>query len=176
MKEPSLRYSDERDKAYGIAGMAITLVACDDEDILSEINLDAKPGECVVTSTDYGLKCNPRISAKILWTQSVKDLRSNTFMALGNLACRRYVLSHQSLTAHDTHDIREAVRTEAFEQCSLDKDEADNIFNNCLNQVDRVFRHSGVQNIVHTFVTKLSERRTMTATEVIELLAQLGLR
>ena len=31
MNDSSLRYSDERDKTYGIAGMAITIVALDGE-------------------------------------------------------------------------------------------------------------------------------------------------
>lgn len=40
MYESSLRYADERDKSYGIAGMTITLVACDGEESLAEIHLD----------------------------------------------------------------------------------------------------------------------------------------
>ncbi len=89
MNEPSLRYTDERDKSYGIAGMAITLVACDGEHLLAEIHLDAEPGECMVMTHDFGFKGNPRMSAKIVWEQTLKDLRITTSMALGNLACRR---------------------------------------------------------------------------------------
>lgn len=176
MKELSLRYSDERDKIYGIAGMAITLVACDEEDILSGINIDAEPGECLELSNECALKGNPLLSAKIVWTQSVKDLKTITTLALGNIACRRYVLSHRSLSSNDTHDLRHAVRTEALEYCALDADEADNLFNNCMSYVDRIFRHSGVHDIAHSFAETLKTKRTMTAVEVIDLLAQLGLR
>lgn len=176
MKEPSLRYTDERDKLYGIAGMAIAMVACDEEDFLAEINLDAEPGECVVLTGDYGLKGNPMLSAKIVWTQAVKDLRASTTMALGNIACRRYVLAGRPLSSNDTHDLRYAVRADALEHCALEADEADNLFNSCMSYVDRIFRHSGVHRIAHTFADKLKEKRSMTAAEAIELLAQLGLR
>ena len=37
-----LSYNDERDKTYGITGMAITLVVLDGENYLSHINLDAE--------------------------------------------------------------------------------------------------------------------------------------
>ena len=36
MDHTSLRYTDERDKTYGLAGMAITLVAIDGEKYLCE--------------------------------------------------------------------------------------------------------------------------------------------
>lgn len=176
MNEPNLRYADERDKTYGIAGMAISLVACDGEQLLAEIRLDAEPGECMVMANGFGLKGNPRMSAKIVWEQSIKELRATTSMVLGNIACRRYVLAHKAMTPSDTDCIRQAVRDEASEHCALDADEADALFGNCLSYVDRVFRHSGVQQVARTFADRLASQRTMSADEAIELLAQLGMR
>ncbi|MDE6611745.1 MAG: hypothetical protein K2K22_04200 [Muribaculaceae bacterium] len=46
MNEDSLlRYADERDKSYGIAGMTITLVVGRADDLLAEINLDAEQAD-----------------------------------------------------------------------------------------------------------------------------------
>ena len=56
MKEPKLRYSDERDKTYGITGMTITLVALDGEEYLSEIHLDSEPGETSVINKSGNCK------------------------------------------------------------------------------------------------------------------------
>ena len=92
MDHTSLRYTDERDKTYGLAGMAITLVAIDGEKYLCEINLDADAGEGIVMTHDYGFKGNPRMSARIIWEQTLAELRMTTSMTLGNIACRRYVL------------------------------------------------------------------------------------
>lgn len=172
----SLGYSNENDKAYGIAGMTVTLVALDGEEYLAEISLDAPAGETMRMSTTYGIKGNPRMSAKILWDQAVRELRLTTSMALGNLVCRRYLVDGMNVKRSETDLIRRAVRTEALDHCSLDSDEADNLFDNCLSYVDRLFRHSGVQQVTHSFADHMIQHRTMTASEAFELLAQLGLR
>ncbi len=176
MNDSSLRYSDERDKTYGIAGMAITIVALDGEKYLSGISLDAEPGEHIAMSYDYGMRGNPRISAKIIWEQAVNDLRLSTSMVLGNIACRRYVLGHRPLGSADTEVIRLAVRSEAGTHCELDNDEADRLFDGCLSYVLRIFRHPGIQEVAHSFCGRLAQRRSMSGAEVTELLSSLGLR
>lgn len=176
MNDSTLRYSDERDKTYGIAGMAITIVALDSEKYLSGISLDAEPGEYISMSNDYGMRGNPRMSAKILWEQSVNHLRLSTSMVLGNIACRRYVLGHRPLDTADTEAIRAAVRDEAGSYCELERDEADRLFDGCLSYVLRIFRHPGIQDVAHTFSGRLAQRRTMSGAEAIELLGSLGLR
>ncbi|MCM1067587.1 MAG: hypothetical protein NC418_08465 [Muribaculaceae bacterium] len=176
MNEPTLRYTDERDKTYGIAGMTITLVACDGMEFLSEIRLDAEPGESMVMTHDYGFKGNPRMSAKIVWSQTLRQLRTTAYMALGNIACRRYVLSHRTLADSDTAPIREALRGEASDHCSLEADEADRLFDSCMAQVDRIFRHATVHEAAHSFANQLASRRTISADEAVEILARLGIR
>lgn len=44
-----LRYTDETDRCYGAAGMAISLVVFDGEDILSAISLDGPEGSQTMT-------------------------------------------------------------------------------------------------------------------------------
>lgn len=176
MNEPTLRYSDEREKAYGIAGMTITLVACDGEELLEEIHLDADPGSCMVMSHDYGFKGNPRMSAKIVWEQTLKDLRITASMALGNLACRRYVLAHTGMTKAETDGIRKAVVEEGREYCALDEDECGSLFDGCYRYVDRIFRHAAIGGVVDAFADELTRRRSMSVSEAVELLAHLGLR
>ena len=176
MDSISLKYTDTTDKANGIAGMAITLIACQGEHLLAEIRFDEPDGHNLHMAHDFGLPGNPRMSAKSLWSQSVKDLRAMASMVLGNIACRRYILDHMTMTPADTHHVMLAVREEAREYCALDTDEADALFGNCLSYVDRVFRHSGVQEIARRFADRLAAQRTMSADEAIELLAQLGMR
>lgn len=175
MNHSTLRYSDERDKIYGLAGMAITLVAIDGEKYLCEIRLDAPAGENIVMSHDYGFKGNPRMSARIVWQQTLDDLRMSTSMALGNIACRRYVLGHRGLAGDDIAPVREAVRLDGLEHCGLDGDEADRLFESCLSYVQRIFRHSGVQEVAHTFAGHIGRRRTLSGAEAIEILSSLGL-
>jgi len=175
MDHTNLRYADERDKIYGLAGMAITLVALDGEKYLSEINLDAPAGEGIVLSHEYGFKGNPRMSARIVWEQTLSDLKMTTSMTLGNIACRRYVLGHRGIADDDIRPVREAVRAEGHDHCSLDDDEADRLFDGCLSYVQRVFRHPGVQEVAQNFAGHISRKRTISGAEAIEILSSLGL-
>ncbi len=165
MNKRTLSYADERDKTYGITGMTITLVVCNAEDYLSEIHLDNQPGECMVMAHQFGFKGNPRMSAKIVWEQTLNDLRVTTSMALGNLMCRRYILDRKPLTDD-----------EASEHCALDNDESARLFDACYHTVDRIFRHSAIRPIADSFAEQLTNRRTLSANEAIEILAQLGIR
>lgn len=176
MNNSHLGYRDERDKCYGITGMAITLVALDGEEYLAAVNLDADAAECVEMAPGFAFRGNPRMSAKIVWEQTLKDLRLTTSLALGNLACRRYVLDHDRISRIEAANLRDAMRGDAGEHCGLDSDEADRLFDSCLSYVDRIFSHSPVHTVAHSFAASLAERRSMTASEVVELLASLGLR
>lgn len=176
MNKISLSYADERDKTYGITGMTITLVVCDAEDYLSEIHLDNEPGECMVMAHQFGFKGNPRMSAKIVWEQTLNDLRVTTSMALGNIMCRRYILGQKPLSNDETSELRRAVMDEASEHCALDDDESSRLFDACYHTVDRIFRHSAVRPIADSFASQLADRRTLSANEAIEILAHLGIR
>lgn len=176
MNESLLRYKDERDKSYGIAGMAITLVACNGEDKLSEINIDAEPGECMVMNHEFGFKGSPAMSARFVWEETLKDLRLTTLMALGNISCRRRILEHSRLSSKLTEKIHKAVIDEAREHCNLEKDEAERLFDSCMQYVDRIFSHAIIPSIATNFANEIAERRSMTVTEATELLGRLGLR
>ena len=170
-----LKYTSAQEKTYGIAGMAITLVATDSHELLREIRLDNPAGNNMIMSHDFGLTGNPRMSAKILWNQSLSDLKTSVAMALGNIVCRRYVLSRTRVSDEDLSELHRVVREEALSSCSLDNDEADRLFNSCYNYSQRLFGHQGVQNATHSFCRQLEERRTLSQGEVLEILARLGL-
>ena len=171
-----LCYADERDKTYGRGGMAITLVVLDSEDCLGGIDLDAEPADSFVMSNLFGFRGNPRMSAKILWSESVKELRLLASVALGNVVCRRYILQHKGVERAELDELRQAIRCDADEQCALDNDEADRLFNSCLEHVDRLFRHPGIADIANSMAEFIGRRRSLSAMEAIEFLAQHGLR
>lgn len=175
MNETTLSYNGERDKVYGLTGMAVTLVALDGEKYLYGIDIDAPAYQALQLGGGFGLKGNPRMSARILWEQAVGELRLHTSMALGNIVCRRYILGHTDISDTDIEPIRQAVHDDASAYCSLDDDEAERLFGSCLDYARRLFRHSGVQQVVHSFAGRLSERRCLSGAETVEILASLGL-
>ena len=176
MNDSSLSYTDELDKSYGIAGMAITIVALDAQDLLDRIDIDAEPGHTMQMTAHFGMRGNPRMSAKILWEESVRDLRVTTSMALGHITCRRAVACNAPVASDETERLREAVRYEGARHCDLEEDEADALFEHCNEYVHRIFRHAGLPQIVHAFADRLRKQRSMSTAELVDTLAQFGLR
>lgn len=171
-----LSYTDETDKAYGLAGSTITLVAADGEHYLAALDLDADPAEAITLVSGFGVKANPRMSAKVVWTQAVKELRVFTLMAIGNVVCRAAQRSHRSLSAEEEALLRSVVTEEAANHCELDSDEAAELFDTNLMFVERLFNHASIGPVVRSFASTLSSRRRLSGAEAVEILASLGLR
>ena len=93
--EHKLKYRDNRDKTYGLTGMAIALVMADGEDMLMQVSLDAPAGEGITFTPDFYFQGNPRYSAKLAWNQMLKQLSLVTGMMIGNVMCRSYLIDGQ---------------------------------------------------------------------------------
>lgn len=176
MSDISLKYTDERDKAYGIAGMAITLAACDGLHLLSEVDYDDRDGNNMHMTAVFAAAGNPRMSAKSVWSQTIKDLRAVTSMVMGNIACRRRMLSNRADVSLDEPSLREIVREQGLGYCSLESDEADALYDSCQDYVRRIFGHSGMVPVIEQFSRRIAERRRMSAAEILETLSALGVR
>ncbi len=175
--EDSLRYADERDKAYGLTGMAITLVASESGGMLAGISLDGDEDTDFEMSHDFFFRGNPRMAPKYMWITGVRHLNLATRMILGNAVCRTYVLRGQPQLADPLRGaIRELVNGVAVEQCALGEDEADALFEDSFRYVHRLFSHIGVHSVADRFADELRKRRAMSAAEAVELLGQLGVR
>lgn len=173
----SLKYTDERDKAYGLVGMAITLVACDGQDLLANISLDADADGDFEMTHEFFFRGNPRMAAKYLWTANLRHLSIAARMILGNAVCRAYVLRGKRELGEDCRrPIRTVIRDVAVEACSLDDEEARSLFDDSFSYVHRLFSHVGVHSIADNFSEELRRRREMSASEVVELLSRLGVR
>lgn len=175
MKEISLKYTDNRDKAYGIAGMALTLAVCDGLHLLNEVDYDDCAGNNMHMAAVFVASGNPRMSAKSVWSQTIKDLRAVTSMVLGNIACRRRMLSNHGYTA-DEPAVRELVRQQGMVYCSLESDEADALYDSCQSYVNRIFAHTGIVPVIEQFSQRIADRKRMSAAEILETLSALGVR
>jgi len=173
----SLHYTDETDKCYGLAGMAITLAACDSRGLLVGMDLDAPSGDSMAVSQDFFFRGNPRMPAKYVWAQTLESFRLAVELVLGNLMCRSYVHGHRRALERSTADaLRAFVRDEGAENCALEADEADSIFDEAYELSDRIFRHSGIHDIAGEFAALMAERRSLDATEIFEFMSRRGLR
>lgn len=169
-----LRYRDETDRAYGIAGMAISLVLWDGEPYLASLSLDNPVGSSIEFTPIFGFNGNPRLTASLAWRELLKQFELSVAMIMGNVICRSYLGSSTSLSADKTSALRDVVRSEGKEFCSLDDDESDIVYNKTYRYLDRVFSHSGVSGLVEELAGSLKLRRRLSASEVFEILSALN--
>ena len=170
-----LSYIDEKDKSYGLAGMAISLVALDGEEFLNGMSIDAPVGEGVDLSQNFYFIGNPRFSAKIAWNEMLKHLQLSSGMVISNVRCRNYVQHRHKLSSELIEALKEFIREEAKENCSLDEDERDMLFEKSLRYFARLFSYSRVHDIAHEFAETIVKQRRLSSREIIEQLSQLSM-
>lgn len=169
-----LRYSDERDKRYGITGMAITLVVWDADDILSAIDLDVDNDDNLQFIPTFYFAGNPRIPAKASWQHIYRHYTTSIGMSIGNIMCRSHLLDNSTPCDTLRDSLLGLARQEGSQACTLDDDEVQRVFDKAYSYLDRIFSHSGVQQIAHTFADTLATRRRMSRADVLEALASLS--
>lgn len=169
------RYTDDTDRAYGAAGMAIGLVVYDGDDILYSIDLDAEPGNLMALSPDFFFAGNPGVSAKAAWTQMVKNFNLGVAMLISNVMCRHMVNGGKEVPSDIARALKELAHDEGAGSCALENDEVDRLFDKSYNYLWRVFSHRGVQAVAHDFASTLASRRALSRLEILEQLHALSM-
>ena len=167
------RYSDEDDKCYGIAGMAIGLVISGNEHIMSSLSLDANADEVIFFTNDYYFSGDPKMSPKESWQHIVRHFEVSMGMLIANVMCRHYVLKHKGISPEIKTLLYNYLSEEGNLSCSLEKDEIQQMFDKAYNYYFRVFNHQGVQSIARDFVSHVKKYRKLTRNEMIEQLHKL---
>ena len=169
-----LKYIDEEDKCYGIAGMAVAIMVWDGEKLLSSVSLDASANQALKFTSDFYFSGNPRLSAKFSWNRILEHYQLSIGMMIANLMCRNIVLRQTQVSSELKSLIYKYILEEGQEVCSLENDEIKALFDKSYNYLNNIFNHSGVQNIIFEFATKLRQQRILSQKEVIEALQALS--
>lgn len=170
-----MKYTDETDKAYGLAGMAISLVAWDAEELLSRLDIDAPVEEAIRLTPDFYLTTAGRPGAKAAWEMAVRRFRLTVAMVVANTACRAIALhGRPSVTADDDSAMRRFLADEGLETASLESDEVTQIYSQALQHCTRIFRHPGVCSLAQSIASKLIDNRKLSSLDVLEILAPIN--
>ena len=86
----TLTYLNEDDKAYGLAGMAISLAALDAIDRVAGVSLDSD-GPMVTFSHQYYFSGSPSISPKTTWDNLLRNFYITSAMVISNVMSRSMV-------------------------------------------------------------------------------------
>lgn len=97
-----MKYKDEEDKCYGIAGMTIGIAVCNGEDMLYRLDIDDETNGYITFTSDYYYSGNPALPAKESWELTLKHFQMTIGMLMANMMCR-------SLHKSDSHSTTQKV-------------------------------------------------------------------
>lgn len=172
----TLTYLNEDDRAYGLAGMAISLAALDAIDKVASVSLDNTDEPMVTFSHEYYFCGSPSISPKTTWDNMLRNFYITSAMVVGNVASRSLVrMKQREIPKTLLDDIFEVIAEEGRESCSLDNDELQAIYDRSYRQSQRIFGNPRVHAAIDEFVRVLSRRRILSGGELADELRLLQL-
>jgi len=169
-----LSYQNEEDRAYGLAGMAISLAAWNALDRLASVSLD-NAGPMVTFSGEYYFTGSQTVSPKSTWHGLVENFQLTSAMIMSNIFSRRMVHERMNVAQEELDILLSEMAAEGKETCSLDEDEVIAIYSKTLGYTRRIFSNTRLYPSIRDFVGTLAKRRTMSGGEVRDELHMLQL-
>jgi len=168
-----MKYRDELDKSYGVAGMAIGLSVLEADSLFTAVTLDADGPDCIQFTPQFFFAGNPRLSPRGAWKYILGHYRISVGLAVANALCRRMVLDNGQLDDKLRDELFNAAFDDGRNYCQLERDEVEPIFDEMLNEMSRLFADSRVRKAMDAFVDALQQRRTLTHIDVADIFQQL---
>ncbi len=169
-----LQYSNEDDRAYGLAGMAISLASLNAFDRVAEVSLDGRD-TMVEFSNEYYFSGSPSISPKSTWDNLVQNFHITASMVISNVMSRSLVRMRRDVPVEVLGLIHDEIQREGKESCGLEDDEIDALFNRTLSYSRRIFANPRLHPAINEFARILSTRRTLSGNELRDELRLLQL-
>lgn len=161
----TLAYLNEDDRAYGLAGMVISLASLNAIDRVASVNIDSD-GPMVEFSHEYFFPGSPTISPKSTWDNLVQNFHITTSMVLSNILARSVVRLKEDTPSELLDKIYEEVEKEGLDTCALEEDEIENLYNNALTRARRLFHNPRLHPAIDEFARVISRRRTLSGMEI----------
>lgn len=168
----TLHYINDDDRAYGLAGMAISLAALDALDRVASVSLDAE-GPMITFSHEYYFCGSPTISPKAAWNNMLSNFNLTSAMVLSNVMARSLVRMGNEVPDEIMDVLHTEIVNEGRDTCSLDEDEVDVLYNRARTYLRRIFHNERLHPAIDKLVRTLSVRRSLSGTEIADELHQL---
>ena len=170
-----MKYRDELDKSYGVAGMALGLSVLEADDLLTAVTLDAEGPGCIQFTPEFFFAGNPRLSPRGAWKYILGHYRISVGLAVANALCRRMVLDNDKVDDKLRDELFNAAYDDGRDYCHLERDEVEPIFDEAFNKMMRLFNNSQVRKAMDAFADALQQRRTLSHIDVTDILQQMNL-
>lgn len=164
-------YDNEDDRAFGLAGMAITIASLDATDRVASICLDSD-GPMVDFSNEYYFSGSPSISPKATWDNLLRNFHLTASMVVGNVMARSLVRLGLDRVPDDAmQSIHKAIVEEGMDSCSLEEDETERLIQRVIVRANRIFLNPRMHPAIKELAAMISRRRTLTGRELEEELS-----
>lgn len=170
-----MKYRDELDKSYGVAGMALGLSVFDAADLFTSITLDGDGPGAIEFTPEFFFAGNPRLSPRGSWQYMLGHFRISVGLAVANALCRRMVLDNDKADQQLRNQLLNAACDDGRDYCQLERDEVQPIFDEAFENMSRLFADSRVRKAMDSFADALQQRRTLSHIDVVDILQQLNL-
>ena len=170
-----MKYRDELDKSYGVAGMALGLSVFDAADLFTSITLDGDGPGAIEFTPEFFFADNPRLSPRGSWQYMLGHFRISVGLAVANALCRRMVLDNDKADQQLRDQLLNAACDDGRDYCQLERDEVQPIFDEAFENMSRLFADSRVRKAMDSFADALQQRRTLSHIDVVDILQQLNL-
>ena len=170
-----MKYRDELDKSYGVAGMALGLAVLEADNLFTSITLDAEGPGCIQFTPEFFFAGNPRLSPRGAWKYILGHYRISVGLAVANALCRRMVLDNDKVDNKLRDELFNAAYEDGRDYCNLERDEVEPIFDEAFDNMMRLFSNSQVRKSMDAFADALQQRRTLSHIDVTDILQQMNL-
>ena len=169
-----MKYRDDDDKCYGVAGMAVGLSIFDATELFNGITIDADGLDCVQFTPEFYFAGNPRLNAKEAWQEIFSHYQISMGLIIADAMCRKMIHDHGVVDRKMRNSLLSAMCDEGKELCQLEKDEVETIFDRYYSHLMQVFSDHGMGDAIKQLATQLKEQRSFSRVEVIDLLRHLS--
>lgn len=170
----TIKYANDRDKCYGVTGMTIALAVWDKEYYIESVSVDRADIDSILFHPEFTYTRNQKLSAKSAWIAMIDHFRIASGMLMANVMCRNIVMERHEPTRNQMLGLLDLIIEEGMEEYQLDEDECRALFNNTYNHLSRVFVHPAVHSVANRMADRLSSRREMLHSEILDFLIELS--
>lgn len=165
-----LKYTDDTDRSYGVAGMAVSAFIFDKEEYIASVSTERRDFEAVEFTPEFFIASADGLLPKAQWKHTLHQLELISSMLISNVMSRSMVRNRQELDiAH--HDAMLDVLADYATDCQLDDDEMEELFNSQYQYLNRAYHNSRVHDIIKYLVDKLSTQHTLNHSDLRDILS-----
>lgn len=114
--------------------------------------------------------------AKSTWDHLINNYYLTSAMVLSNVMARAMVrMGRRDVPAGILDSVKEHIREEGRDTCSLDPDEIDAIYDKTFRTASRIFTNPRLHPAIQEFARVISRRRTLSGMEIADELHLLQL-